>query len=76
MDNIITNLKDRGIIRTIEFQGKTYGQDKNGDVFQKACGTERVKGTIDDYQWIIRWVKVHYASYKRMSVIQAFNKIA
>ena len=66
---------NRDIIKTLEIKGIKYGQDKKGQVYKLATGTEKIKGTIDEYTWVRRWVQVHYASYEKMGVINAFKNI-
>ncbi len=66
---------DRGIKKELHYQGNTYGTDLKGNYFVMNIGTRKIKGTIDDYELIKKWDKVHYMSYEKMEVIKRFKEL-
>ena len=59
------------ITKTINYKGKEYGQDKNGNVYHTQATP--VKNKNGEYELFLKWYKVHYLSYEKLAVLDAFN---
>lgn len=50
---------DRDIKLCFDYNDVTYGMDFKGNYYELSCTTQKVKGSIDDYEFVWKWLKLH-----------------
>ena len=66
---------DRDIKLAFDYKGNTYGTNLNNDYFELIVTTQKIKNTIDDYEFVEKWHKLHYISYNKLDIAILFNQL-
>ena len=66
---------DRDVKLCFDYNNVTYGTDLRGNYYELSYVTQKIKGSIDDYEFVIKWLKLHPYSYHKLDIKILFNNI-
>ena len=70
---------DREVELCFDLGNSTYGTDLKNNYYELTCTTRKIKGSIDDYEFVWKWIKLHPYSIhgvdSKLSILILFKQL-